>query len=308
MRMRKRFFRFLVILINFLVFASDFSFAKIFELSVSGGIRNSKVQEFVFQDDYTLSQLDWNAPLIPVLNVAGRFDIFHVLVDLSVNSAIPVKLGSMQDYDWLGQDKSKYTNFSSHELILNKLYDLEAKVGYDFNLKNFGVSVDLSIIPQAGFLYRNQKFEAYNGYTQYATSGEYWSDSIEKKYLSGSSLTYEVASYMPFLSLETEYKIDFSWCLKLFGRYFPYIYAVAIDNHYLRPAQFNDYMEKGLGFSIGTEVSWKKLSFSFCYEWFKCEKGKTQIRTIGDKNDFIDSSTIPGVESSVISLMFSYKI
>lgn len=306
--MNLRGFRKSFVFLFFLALLPKFSFAKIFEFSVSGGIRNSKVQEFVYENNYTLSRLDWNAPLIPVLNIAGRLDIFHAILDLSVSSAIPVKLGSIQDYDWQGEDKSKYTNYSNHELIVNRLYDLEAKLGYDFNLLNFGVPVDLSIIPQAGFLYRNQKYEAYNGYTQYASSGKYWSDSIEKKYLSGSCLTYDLASYMPFLSLEAEYKVDSSWRMKLFGRYFPYIYAAAIDNHYLRLAQFNDYMEKGFGFSVGTEVSWKKLSFSFCYEWFKCEKGKTQTRTIGNKNDFMDGSTIPGVESSVISLMFTYKI
>lgn len=305
-KFRKNFVFFLFV---FLAFLPESSFAKIFELSVGGGIRSSKVQEFVYKDDYTLSRLDWNVPLIPVLNIAGRFDIFHAILDLSVASAIPVKLGSMQDYDWLGDDKAKYTNFSDHELIVNKLYDLEVKTGYDFNLQNFGIPVDLSIIPQIGFLYRNQKYEAYNGYTQYASSGEYWSDSIEKKYISGSCITYDIASYMPFVSLESEYAIDSSWRVKVFGRFFPYIYSASIDNHYLRLSQFNDYMKKGLGFLVGTEASWKKLSLSFYYEWFNCKNGETQKRSIGNKNDFIeDGSTNPGAESSVFSLMISYKI
>ena len=68
-------------------------------------------------------------------------------------------------------------------------------------------------------------------------------------------------------------------------------------------------MKKGLGFLVGTEASWKKLSLSFYYEWFNCKNGETQKRSIGNKNDFIeDGSTNPGAESSVFSLMISYKI
>ncbi len=303
----KKFFIFLFV---FLAFFSEASFAKIFELSASGGIRSGKVQEFVYESDYTLSRLDWNTPVIPVFGLSGRFDIFHAIVDLSVDSAIPVKLGSIQDYDWMGTDKSKYTNFSDHELIVNRLCDLEAKVGYDFNLMNFGVPVDLSIIPQIGFLFRSQKYEAYNGYTQYAKTGEYWSDSIEKTYYSGTGVNYEVASYMPFLSLESEYAIDTSWKVKIFGRFFPYIYSAAKDNHLhdgIRK-QFNDYMKNGLGFSVGTEAAWKNFSLQFSYEWFKCKEGDTYYRHIGEENDFVDTGTTPGVESSVFSVMFVYKV
>lgn len=297
-----------IFLFVFLAFFSESSFAKIFELSASGGIRSGKVQEFVYQSDYTLSRLDWKAPVVPVFGISGRFDIFHAIVDLSVDSAIPVKLGSIQDYDWEGTDKSKNTKFSDHELIVNRLFDLEAKLGYDFNLMNFGVPVDLSIIPQVGFLFRDQKYEAYNGYTQYAADGEYWSDSLKKTYYSGSGMTYEVASYMPFLSLESEYAIDTSWKVKIFGRFFPYIYSAATDNHFGRSLQFNDYMKNGLGFSVGTEAAWKNFSLLFSYEWFKCKDGDTYSRTIGTENDFVEVDTTPGVESSVFSVMFVYKI
>ncbi len=297
-----------IFLFVFLAFLTEASFAKIFEFSASGGIRSSKVQEFVYEDDYTLSRLDWKAPLIPVIGLSGRFDIFHTILDFSVDSAIPVKLGSIQDYDWTGTDKSKNTHFSDHELIVNRLFDLEAKAGYDFNLKNFGVPVDLSIIPQAGFLFRSQKFEAYNGYTQYAGNGEYWSDSLEKTYISGVGMTYEVASYMPFLSLESEYAIDSFWKVRIFGRFFPYIYSAATDNHILKYVQYNDYMKEGMGFSIGSEAGWKNFSLMFSYEWFKCDEGDTYYRTIGEENSFIESKTTPGVKSSVFSLMFVYKV
>lgn len=309
-RQRKA-FTFIIFSFILFVLLPQFSFAKLFELSVAGGIRSGEVQEFVYKaDGSTYSRLDWKTPLVPVLNISGRLDIFHAILDLSVNSAIPVKLGSMQDYDWLGTDTSKYTNFSDHNLIINKLYDLEAKLGYDFNLLNFNTPVDLSIIPQIGFLYRNQKFEACDGYYQYAssTSGEYWSSSIEKKYLSGTIITYETASYMPFVSIEAEYDFSSSWRVKQFGRFFPYVYATAIDNHNLRQTEFDDFMKNGLGFSIGAEASWKKFSLSVCYEWFRCKEGSTYQLAIGTNSSYYKESSTPGIKSSVLSVMFSYRI
>lgn len=307
---QKKFFKFIVFSSVLFVFLPQFSFAKLFELSVAGGIRSGKIQEFVYDNGTTKSRLDWKTPLVPVLNISGRLDIFHAILDLSVVSAIPVKLGSMQDYDWLGTDTSKYTNFSDHDLIVNKLYDLEAKTGYNFNLLNFNVPVDLSIIPQIGFLYRNQKFEACDGYSQYADSGEYWSSSIEKTYFSGTIITYETASYMPFVSLEAEYKIDSSWRVKQFGRFFPYVYATAIDNHYhpSKHTEYTDILKNGFGFSLGTEASWKKLSVSVFYEWFRCKEGSSYDRNIGTSSDYSKESTTPGITSSVLSVMVSYRI
>lgn len=305
---QKKAFTFIIFSFILFVLLPQFSFAKLFELSVAGGIRSGEVQEFVYDNETTVSRLDWKTPLVPVLNISGRLDIFHAILDLSVDSAIPVKLGSMQDYDWTGSDLSKYTNFSDHDLIVNKLYDLEAKLGYDFNLLNFNVPVDLSIIPQIGFLYRNQKFEACDGYYQYASSGEYWSSSIEKKHLSGTIITYETASYMPFISLEAEYAVSSSWRVKQFGRFFPYVYTTAIDNHNLRQTEFDDFMKNGLGFSIGAEASWKKLSLSVCYEWFRCKEGSTYQRAIGTNSSYYKASTTPGITSSVLSVMFSYRI
>ena len=308
---QKKSFTFIIFSFILFVLLPQFSFAKLFELSVAGGIRSGEVQEFVYDKETTVSRLDWKTPLVPVLNISGRLDIFHAILDLSVDSAIPVKLGSMQDYDWLGEDTSKYTNFSDHDLIINKLYDLEAKLGYDFNLLNFNVPVDLSIIPQIGFLYKNQKFEACDGYSQYADTGEYWNSSIEKSYFSGTIITYETASYMPFVSIEAEYAVTSSWRIKQFGRFFPYVYATAIDNHYhpSKHTEYTDIMKNGLGFSIGAEASWKKLSLSFFYEWFRCKEGSSYGRNIGTSSDYAkDKRFTPGIKSSVLSVMFSYRI
>ena len=319
-----------LILISFLIFSLSSIFAsgrrqtKLFSLDSSLGFRNIVLKEYVYASDHTTSRLDWQAPFVPVVSVGGRFNIYNAIIDLSVLSAIPVKIGKMEDWDWLtSSDYSRATRYSFHDLITSKHFDAEAKIGYDFNLLDFGVPFDLSIIPQVGFLYRNQKYEAQDGYTQYASDGSFWDSSLDKTYIRGIALTYEQMDLMPFVHLEANFKlVGESNSLKMFSgfrgkvfaRFYPYIYASAMDNHYMRSSrvsytgyQFNDYMKEGRGFLVGTELSWKSFCVSFCYEWFSASKGKSTGRVIGYDSTLESFSTIPGTDSSIFQAAFTYR-
>ena len=282
--------------------------AKVFEFSASAGMRNTTVKEFVYQDDYTLSRLDWNADLIPILNANARFDFFNIVTDLSLLAGLPVKIGSMQDYDWNGTDKSKVTDFSTHDLEVNYLFEAELKTGYNFNILSSNVPVKLKLLPQAGFLFRVQKFEGMDGYGQYASKNNvtYWNESLKKTEFSGSVITYEQFYYLPFISLEANCVPISFLNLKLYGRFYPLAIAEAFDSHLQRNTIFDDYMNNGIGFSAGTEVCFKNFALSFCYEWLKWDTGKT-LSGIIDSGNYYTENTTPGLSSSTFSLMLSYK-
>lgn len=285
-----------------ILFFSNFLFAKIFELSSSVGIQTGKVEEFVYEKNHTLSRLDWNVDVVPVVSVGGEFNIFHAIIDFSLLSAIPVKVGSMQDYDWQGSDKSKLTNFSDSDLSVSRLFDVEIKAGYEFVFNKF------RLLPEIGFCYRNQEFKAEGGYYQYASSGEYWESSLEKKELRGTIISYEQQFCMPFIFFDSEYCFFKDFRLKLNARFYPYIYCASVDSHYLRNYEFFDYMKNGLGFSVGAEIQYKLFALSFGYEYIKLDSGTSKARTIGTNSSVSTLDTDPGTTSSVFSVVFTFRI
>ena len=173
-----------------IILISSSAYAKVFELSVSGGIQSGKVSEFVYKNDYVLSRLDWNENIAPFISLSGRVDVFHSILDFSIFSAIPVKSGTIEDFDWLGEDKSRYTQYSRHDLYLTKHFNLEAKAGYEFSFYNF------TVLPQIGIHYRNQKFEGVDGYLQYSF-GNYFSESFTKTQIKGNCISYEQGILFP---------------------------------------------------------------------------------------------------------------
>lgn len=284
-----------------IILISSSAYAKVFELSVSGGIQSGKVSEFVYKNDYVLSRLDWNENIAPFISLSGRVDVFHSILDFSIFSAIPVKSGTIEDFDWLGEDKSRYTQYSSHDLYLTKHFNLEAKAGYEFSFYNF------TVLPQIGIHYRNQKFEGVDGYLQYSF-GNYFTESLSKTQIKGNCISYEQGILFPFISLEASYSFCKNWKAKLFGKFYPYVKIDAIDNHFIKLVQYNDFMTNGLGFSVGTEIQFKQFALFFEYEFLKCSTGKTTSRNIGVNSSLSSSQTVPGAESSVFTFSLIYRI
>lgn len=277
--------------------------------SISAGIHSGKTQEFVNASTYTMSRLDWQTYCSPVVQLAGNVNIFHAIIDADFYTVIPLKCGEMEDWDWIGSDHSKATNYSISDLTINKDYQFNVKTGYEFLFKGF------RILPEIGFEYRNRKYEANGGYYQYGSmdnsNGGYWSSSLKKYDLYGTVMTYEQQLFMPYVYLDAEYTFCKNWTAKLFGSYIPYIKCDAIDFHCATSTklyQYNDFMDKGCGFTVGTEIQFKRLSLSAEYEWLKCDSGHTTQRNLANVSDFTEADTTPGTESSMFSVLLTYRI
>lgn len=291
--------------IFFFIFLISFSFceksnSEIFSFAASLGFQSGNVKEYVYDSGEVLSRLDWNTDFIPAAEISSRLDICHAVTDINFLCALPVKLGTIEDWDWLGQDKTRATNFSKHNLYIQRKFEIEVKSGYQFIFEK------IKLLPQAGMQYRNQKFKAYDGFFQYADyeNGEYFSSSLEKKKIKGTGLSYEQQFFLPFISLEAECKICSDWDLILNWRCYPYIYCFAVDRHYFRNAVFRDAMY-GSGFLLGAELRFKSLSVSLNYELLECKNGKSEYKE--DGKDSVRLYTVPGIKSSVFSVMASYR-
>lgn len=285
----------------FILFFSCFKFnAETFSFAASVGFQSGKVQEYVYDSGDILSRLDWKTDFIPVANISSRLNIFHVVTDIDFLCALPIKYGTIEDWDWLGEDKTRVTNFSRHDLSVEKKFEIEAKSGYEF------VFEKIKLVPQLGLRYRNQKFKAHDGYYQYADyeNGEYLNSSIEKKKIKGTGLSYEQQFVLPFISLEAEYKIFSSLDLILNWRCYPYIYCFAVDRHYFRNADFRDAMY-GSGFLLGAELRCKSFSILVDYEFLECKNGTSEFKE--DGKSAVELYTVPGIKSSVVSIMARYR-
>jgi len=271
-----------------------------FEFSAGGGISTGTVREYVFEDDYTLSRIDWNGALVPEIRLDGRIEFFGAVVDARIISAVPVCAGTVQDYDWEGADKSRNTKFSTHSLYMNKLFDVQLKTGYEFSAGNF------TLAPLAGCVYRNQKFEANGGYGQYPVSG-YWTEDEERQYFSGTILTYETSVFLPFLEFRAACPFAGRWNVLVYGRVYPYIISDTLDCHYTRSVQFFDSERGGFGFLAGAEIGFMNLAFGFEYEYFVCHGGTTKCGRIGWAQTPYLQSSASGIDSSVLSFFLMYR-
>lgn len=285
----------------FISFFSCFKFsAETFSFAASVGFQSGKVQEYVYDSGDVLSRLDWKTYFIPVADISSRLNIFHIVTDVDFLCALPIKYGTIEDWDWLGEDKTKATNFSKHDLSVERKFEVEAKSGYEF------VFEKIKLVPQFGLRYRNQKFKAHDGYYKYADyeNGEYLSSSIERKKINGTGLSYEQQFVLPFISLEAEYKIFSNWNLILNWRCYPYIYCFAVDRHYFRNTDFRDAMY-GSGFLFGAELRYKSFSILANYEFLECQNGISEYKE--DGKSAVKLYSVPGIKSSVASVMVRYR-
>lgn len=259
------------------------SFEYNFGLSLSAS--NNTVDEFVYQDGNKISLLEWKRPVIPELSLYGRFCFWKLLLDTRFNFSIPIKCGSLEDYDYLSSQEKRISHYSWHELYTDKDFSIQCTLGVNFLLQN-----RLTFIPFAGFCYKNKKFTAQNGYLQYPSyEGELWNSSLAKQQTSGMVIAYEQAIWYPYIGLEFVLPLsDFA----KFGcscKYFSYVCVDTLDSHILRLTQFYDSMRNGHIF--GTEIfmlinpgvyqrSKTALLLSVSYETLFC-RGNTYYSVIG---------------------------
>lgn len=295
--------------------------AKIFTFEASTGIKTGIIREFVFDNHVTdtlieatkrtLSRLDWKTDVIPYITIAGKLDLKNVILGADLLFGFGGKEGIMEDWDWLGKDRNRATHYSRHDLDNRYYFEAHIKAGYNFILPKTSVGT-FSLTPMAGFMFRNTKYDGNDGYKQYAsnTGHEYWEEDLPKVGFTGTVITYEQKTYLPYLRLEANwnFKKDFNW--KIFTNYSPYIWCNAVDDHKAetKKISFRDEMKGGFLILAGTEFFWKMVGFGFTYEFYSVKSGKTGKKDSSTGGKYIMTSSTPGTESSFFNFYVKVRL
>ncbi len=268
-----------------ILFSQENSFYD-FSLETNLLLQTGVVDELVFENNLPLSKLKWRQYVTPLVNITYNARLSSVFLKSQVTSAIPIKSGILEDFDYLSFSDT-VTHYSKHDLYVDKSFSFDVQVSYRFKLTQ-----KINIHPLVGFTYQNRKFTARDGYLQYPNVGEPWSDTLPITPLSGSSISYEQTILSPYVGVENI--LIFNDLMVNAGlSFFPFVYVDALDNHYLRQVQFYDEMRGGYIFSLTTSLVMPisdtnyGLKFGLDYEYFR-STGKTGMNDLGVKqNDFI---------------------
>ena len=212
----------------------------------SAGVSNILLDEILYDkygsDANISSLLKWQiyaSPLISANTQVCFSDRFYICVDGKYS--VPLSAGKMEDYDWLNRFSTgtgEQTHYSTHENNLNNYYSARFSLGAGGNLTN-----KIKLIQLFSIEYSNISLTAKNGYRQYAASideingnkvYEEWSDTIQKKYLEGKIITYEVQEINFGLGLQLLFALNQNLNLLLSAQLLPSLTCQALDSHYKR--------------------------------------------------------------------------
>jgi outer membrane protease len=233
------------------------------EWEVSGGVLFGAAHEYVLKDSTVISRLDWDESGAAFTGLNGKLSLGGLFLRAGLLSAIPPQspAGEMRDYDFLLADASKVSHYSSHDLYLDKHFQLNTETGYVFSLRNFEIS------PSVGYVFINRKWTAADGFLQYPKAGEEWTGSEAKEKAAGTVIAYEQIMHIPFFTVGIAYRTNLQK-IELTGSLSPFIWCNTLDSHFIRAIQFYDKMQGGIGGRF-------EAAYSF-YPALLSESGKAQ--------------------------------
>ena len=260
------------------VAAGDFSFS----MENHTGIITGLTQEYVYEGKKQISRLEWEEKAVPYIHATLDFSWKYFFITGSAKTAIPLESGFMRNYDYLLPGSNALTNFSEHDVFLDRHNTYDIGIGYNFILKKW------HIYPVFGFQYSNRKWTAKDGYLQYAVSGKPLQGNEPINYITGSVISYEqkISFFYGFLAIG--YKFFNRLLLDINFGFYPYVWAESMDNHIMRSIEFYDEMPGGVGGNLGLQIYYKpafikniEFLLGFDYENFFKIMGKTSKRSSG---------------------------
>jgi outer membrane protease len=248
-----------------------------YSIETSLGIKGGKTQEYVIKDDKVLSRLDWADKIIPTLNVSGSLGFHSIFLKAKLVSALPVKSGIMEDYDFMNQGDEP-SHYSNHDSYLDKDFNFAIEAGYIFKINEW------RLIPGLGFSYFNKKWTAQDGYIKYGDD--------PRQDVTGIGISYEQSAYFPYISFTVGRTIKEHFGVFLEAEIIPYIRAKTMDTHFARSAWFYDTMQGGFGFETNLSAYYSRdgrtvFFMSLGYDAIKNVKGSISHGTTG-----VDGGTV----------------
>ena len=289
--MKKCFFKFLVLfaLLNTAYSLEHFSVSNLINL----GIKHSSVTETVFDNGNKISELIWKSVVLPEISNEFIIKLCNFNMNIGFASVIPVKSGDMEDNDFLFSDRTLLSNFSKHDLFVDKDYVLWSKLCYDFVL----CSEKIKISPHLGILYKNAKYSAKDGFYQYSIlENQPVSDDTKKESLGGMVICYETSTIMPTVSLNLTFNFYTKNSINFEIDYSPIFFVDSTDTHILRLTEFYDSMigYNGIKASLMYSYNYNKKIFFIAdvlYQYIKAD-GKSGSRGIGEKNKVTETKDL----------------
>jgi outer membrane protease len=260
------------------------------------------MNEYVYEEgrEHELSRLEWEENFVPYVAVTGDLNAWNFFLDLTLITAIPVKSGFMQDFDYMLPSSDATSHYSKHDAMFEKHLEISPKLGYTFDFGKWYIA------PSFGILFRNRKWSAVKGYTQYPASGP-WNEDVEKKDMAGVVISYEESMWSPTVTLTGGCSIGERFETGLTATWYPYLFVNTIDSHMIRATRFHDTMEGGWGILAELYFTYhpkgtNMLDFTIAggYEGIFAEKGTTASGAIGyDNGLIIDSGYQSKMESNL---------
>ncbi|MDK9364502.1 omptin family outer membrane protease [Lelliottia wanjuensis] len=244
-------------------------------VSASAGMLSGKSQERVY-DEVTgrkVSQLDWKIKNVAILKGDISWDAYSFLT-LNARGWTSLASGSghMDDYDWMNESQSSWTDHSSHpatNVNYANEYDLNVK-GWVFQAENYKAGV------VAG--YQETRF------SWTATGGSYNYDNGTNtgNFPAGErGIGYSQRFSMPYIGLAGQYRFNDIELNALF-KFSDWVRAHDNDEHYMRDLTFREKTSNSRYYGASVDAGYyvtphAKVFAEFSYSNYQEGKGGTQI-------------------------------
>lgn len=237
---------------------------------------NGDVLEFVWQDNYMLSELIWTLSELAMSGAsAGLSWRSGFFVDGEFAAVVSSKTGVLEDSDWMNinyGDPGSKTHYSRHDTALVKGETGRLDAGWRFTpdlppVFSAGTERNahkFSISPAIGIRYISWKWDASGGYIQYPESGdgppyEAWTADREKEPISGLGISYSQDILIPNASICIRIPALAMMSCSFSATISPFVQCYAVDNHHFTNKTYHDLLEGGTFFEASMSAAFNPL-------------------------------------------------
>lgn len=202
-----------------------------FSVDLGLGYLQGKGQEFVYDGDYKLSQLNWRIQDAAILKGSAQYRFNHWLsAQVSGWTTLGTGQAEMDDYDWLIPTQTRWSDWSHHNDT-----DLNYANSVDLNLQGmFYQKNNVTFGALVGYQWTNQSFTAKGGCFNYF-NGQFVGCFPAGELGIGYQQQFETA----YLGLKGSYLLNKLLLTGTF-KYGPYVKSSDVDQHYQRNLTFTE--------------------------------------------------------------------
>ena len=243
------------------------------ELALSTGVLSGTAREYVYENGYRISELDWPVDSVSAFSAHATL-VWGGKLELSSEATFALTRGngSMTDSDYLNMptDTAK-THYSRHDATLDAARILSADLGWHFELPVQGPysKENVRFTPSIGLRFLHYEWTASNGYIQYGSQnsdGTYtaWNENLPKVRLYGNVITYKQEYLFPNLRMALRIPVGDRFSAEFGIRSCPFVWATGTDHHILRSLWFYDIMQAGQYVEPDASVNFRITRHTSC--------------------------------------------